>query len=189
MGAVHHVVDTFRFIIYCQVRSIVVSKAHARHEVGSINLVTVQNGRSHVGDRQGIELSLGRPLESPRRSLHQMVAVTCLIVNDADVTDRSLKKGILRGSICISSRNRTDIQCLSVRFADYLIQWSVILRIKYSCRTMRCHAFHTVRLINVTWAFGRFLCRCTSMYETRADGDVDQKIQMPDSFHDSAGYL
>ena len=114
MGAVNHVVHAFGLIVDGKIRSVVVSQTHARHEVGSVYFVTVQDDRSHVCNRQSVELSLGRALECTGRSLSQIIAVSGLVVDDADVTDCSFQEGILRGSICISSGNCTDIKCLAV---------------------------------------------------------------------------
>ena len=157
MGSVHHVVDTLRLIVDGKVRSIVVSQTHSRHEVGTIYLVAVQNDRCHVGDRQSVELALGRTLECARRSLRQVVSVSCLVVDDADVADCSLEEGVLSGCIGVSSLDRSDVKCLAVRVTYHLVQRTVVLRVKRSCRTVCGNAFHTMRLVNVTWAFGRFL--------------------------------
>ena len=89
--------------------------------------MTVQDDRSHVCNRQSVELTLGRTLECAGRSLSQIIAVSGLVVDDADVADGSLKEGILRCSIGISSRDSADVELLSVRFTHHLIQWSIIL--------------------------------------------------------------
>ena len=111
--------------------------------------MTVNGNRSHICNGQSVELTLGRAVESTRRCLNQVIAVTGLVINDADVSDSSLQKSILCGGIGITSVYCTYVKSLAVRFTHHLIERSVILGVELAGGAVSGHALGSKLLIDV----------------------------------------
>ena len=77
--------------------------------------------RGHIGYRQGVEFTLGRALERAGRCLYQVIPVTGLVINYADISDGSLKECILCGCIGIATVNGSYVKSLAVRVTHHLI--------------------------------------------------------------------
>ena len=76
--------------------------------------MAVQDDRSHICNRQGVELALRRTLECAWRSLCQVIAVSGLVVDDAYLTDGTLQESVLCSGIGVSAFDSADVERLSV---------------------------------------------------------------------------
>ena len=112
MLAVHHRMDAGGLVVDRQVPGIVVAETHARHDVHAIGFVTAANrdGR-HVGDGLSIEGALVRAgIKRAGRRLHQIIALTRLVIDAVDVTQRARAETILRRRIGEAAGDDADIQ-------------------------------------------------------------------------------
>ena len=152
---VDDVVHALGLIVDGKVAGIVVTVAHARHQVCAIGLPAVYGHRSHVGDGKGVELSLCRTLEGAWRSLVEVVAVAGLVIDHRDVGYRALAEGIVCGGVGISVL-RHDAECRAVTLASYLVQRTAVGGRKDACGAVRSHTVISIGFIDVARTLGDF---------------------------------
>ena len=114
MHAVDDVIHAFRLVIDGQAAGVVATEAHARHDIRAVDLVTVQQDRGHVGDRQGVEAAVVRPEERAGRRLDEVIAHPGLVEYDRYTAQGSLQETVLRGGVGIARRVGADVEGLPV---------------------------------------------------------------------------
>src|ERR1051326_5382068 len=104
MAAVDDPVLPFRLIVYRRALPGVDAEPHSRLDKDAVGLVAHDGDRRHVGEREIIEATQRRAVESATRRLRKVVVFTGLVVDGGDPTVRVGAELILRGGVGVPAR-------------------------------------------------------------------------------------
>ena len=124
--SVYHIVDSLRFVIDCQAARIVAAISHSRHNEGTIDLLSIQQGGSHIRYGTGVEVALVRAEEGPGRRRQQVVAQSRLVVDCRDVAHSAFAEGILGSGVSYAVALCEDVEGCAVAFAGHLIERTAV---------------------------------------------------------------
>ena len=140
---------------------VVFAQAHAGLDEHAVGLVAHDGHGRHIGERDVVEATLGRAVESAAGCLGEVIVLAGLVVDDADPAIGVRAEGVLRCRIGVSAGIRdgrcdglddVDVEGLAVGLAQHLIERPAVDRVQRPRGAVGGHAGVTGGGVNVAWA-------------------------------------